>query len=129
LTAADVGILSTSVREQMLVALREISSHAAIPSGQEEKMVDLTEQLQDSRSLESTSEPAAPMLPPSSDVVPDSVEAALRAQGSSSSIASSAVSSVVSSAVSSAGRIKPSSSENGTETEEDEGMILVGRPN
>ena len=114
-----------SVREQMLVALREISSHAAIPSGQDEKRVDLTEQLQESRSLESTLEPAAPMLSPSREVVPDSVEAALQAQGSSSSIASS----FVSSAVSSAGRIKPSSSENGTETEEDEGMVLVGRPN
>ena len=114
-----------SVREQMLVALREISSHAAIPSGQDEKRVDLTEQLQESRSLESTLEPTVPMLSPSREVVPDSVEAALQAQGSSSSIASS----FVSSAVSSAGRIKPSSSENGTETEEDEGMVLVGRPN
>jgi lysophosphatidate acyltransferase len=118
LTAADVGILSTSVREQMLVALREISSHAAIPSGQD---VDLKEQLQDSPSLEPTLESAAPMVSPSGEVVPDSVEAALRTQGSSSSIASSAVSSV--------GRTKLSSSENGTETEEDEGMILVGRPN
>ena len=105
----------------MLAALREISSHTEIPSGQDGKKVDLKEQLQNSPSLEPTVESAAPMLSLSEEVVPDSVKAALRAQGSSSSIASSAVSSV--------GRRIPSLSENGTETEEDEGMILVGRPN
>ncbi|CAA7259911.1 unnamed protein product [Cyclocybe aegerita] len=109
LTPADVGSLSTRVRDVMLEALREISpkvpsessSKAAASNPQEEKVRE-------------PAEPVADLLLPTSPV-PNT----LTKKSSSSSIASSAASSVVR---------NTNSSENGTETEEDEGMVLVGRP-
>jgi len=123
LTAADVPALASRVRDQMLEALREIS--VRIPSGQSLSSAvtprDTTDGknplFADSTSPEPPTEEAPPSTAPSS---PFSAEGVLEASmGSSSSLAMSEFSS---------SRSKYGASENGAETEEDEGMVLVGRP-
>lgn len=106
LSAADVGTLSARVRDQMLDALRDLSGklHPKQSEGQD-----------------------GPDAPPDSTISttlsvigndPESLEAmAAGVEGSSSSLASFSTSSS-----------RRRASEAGTETEEEEGMILVGRP-
>lgn len=107
-TVADIGLLSKRVQEHMVAALCEISPHAtakASPRQETPKPAPQSEPL----------EAAAPLLAPSIPAAGESLEA-------------KANSSTNSSRASSSERRKMSSSEAGTETEEDEGMILVGRP-
>jgi lysophosphatidate acyltransferase len=118
MTAADVHDLSARVREVMLEALYEISPKVASKS---EKVVTekvftdkvTKEQEQSSTPLELVSS----LVPTSIGVIPSSVEEALSSVGSTSSLASSS---------DSVGQ--RSGREDGAETEEDEEMVLVGRP-
>lgn len=105
LTVADIPALATRVRDQMLETLREIS---VVPtgSGQGEKS---EEKLSSPPSEDTSRVNPSPTI---SDPVSD-------ANASSASLASSFSASTLS---------KSEVSENGAETEEDEGMILVGRP-
>ncbi|KAF6762066.1 1-acylglycerol-3-phosphate O-acyltransferase [Ephemerocybe angulata] len=104
LTSADIGQLAISVREQMVETLHEISSHATPPSAKKEPTPVPQPQV-----AFSEKPPASP--------TPSSQSSALGVSASTTSLASST--STVSTR---------RSSENGAETEEDEGMILVGRP-
>jgi len=128
MTTADVHIAAERVRQAMLETLREISPKA--PSA--EKVESATPQRPSvsenpqQRTAASTSpsendpastplESVACPIAPSIEAVPSSVGAALTSTDSSSSLASSSVS-------------VRRSKEDGAETEEDEGMVLVGRP-
>lgn len=115
LSAADVPELANRVRDQMLAVLREIS--VKVPSGSSQKTEDTSRDYPEPAPEES----AVPIFDPSERVSPTHVpEPILEASnGSSASIASSSTSSH---------NWKSEASENGAETEEDEGMILVGRP-
>ncbi|RXW25460.1 hypothetical protein EST38_g423 [Candolleomyces aberdarensis] len=106
LTSKDAGELSVRVREQMLETLHEISTHAVKPAASEKVQEPVQEPLV---APEVISEPVVEPASPSTS----------SAFGVSSSTAS-----IVSSLSSRSSR----ASENGAETEEDEGMILVGRP-
>ncbi|GLB34201.1 putative 1-acyl-sn-glycerol-3-phosphate acyltransferase family protein [Lyophyllum shimeji] len=117
LTAADIPALTERVRDQMLETLREISvppSKRSTPESEE-------------KTEKSHSEAPAPASSSSGDASPDTgsqepspvIPSSLGTGLSSSSLASSASASNLS---------KSEISERGAETEEDEGMILVGRP-
>jgi hypothetical protein len=101
LSIEDVSALSTRVRDQMLTTLREIS--VTVPS----EKPPLTEVLGDAASTEGTPTPTIPSEP------------TLRDEDSEPADMASATSSRV---------LQKDGSENGTETEEDEGMVLVGHP-
>ena len=107
LTSKDAGELSVRVREQMVETLHEISTHTTRPT--------VTEKVQEPLSVEQK-----PFVVPETVIEPVSpVTSSASALGVSSSTAS-----IVSSVSSRSSR----ASENGAETEEDEGMVLVGRP-
>lgn len=116
LTAADVPALSTRVHDQMLQALREIS---VVPSGQPEKS---EESVRDNISQPVSDEPAAPAPTTQLADAPPGVAGVPLEPGRGSSV------SLASSSASSSNHWRSEASENGGETEEDEGMILVGRP-
>jgi lysophosphatidate acyltransferase len=109
LTAADVGDLATRTREQMLQALRDISdptdSQPLTPQG---KGAISASQTKDVR--EQTPTPNLPTIDTTS--VKLTRESDIEAEPSTPSVSSS----------------RRDGSENGGETEEDEGMVLVGRP-
>lgn len=105
LVASDAGKLAVSVREQMVEALHEISTHAPKP-----------------KEIKAPSTPPQPQQPVIEEKVPASP--ALSSQSSALGVSASAVSISSSDSTSSTRR----SSEAGAETEEDEGMVLVGRP-
>jgi lysophosphatidate acyltransferase len=109
LTSKDAGELSIRVREQMVETLHEISTHATRPT--------VTEKMQEPMSVEQKPLVAAPesVIEPTSPAT--SSASALGISSSSASIVSSVSS-----------RSSGRASENGAETEEDEGMVLVGRP-
>jgi lysophosphatidate acyltransferase len=107
---SDVGQLSTRVHDVMLEALRDLSS----PSTEKRTPPASQEPSAGSGPLESAADLLAPSTP-----AQETIEMELQSKGSSSSLASSSVSSAFN---------RKSSSEKGAETEEDEGMILVGRP-
>lgn len=132
LTAADVPVLAARVREEMLVALREMSPHASSEKPITDTNMDANrpdetkiqevgavekeeEELRGSVIQEVTASAAAPVI--------HNVEPLRNFEPSRSSSASLASSST------SSQQWKSETSENGVETEEDEGMILVGRPN
>ncbi|KAF8165679.1 hypothetical protein B0H34DRAFT_647462 [Crassisporium funariophilum] len=121
LSAADVGTLATRVRDQMLETLRDISEK--VPSGKRSSHPE--SQSAAPRDSSTPLDNAASLLGSSSGVIPDSAEAVLETKGSSSSLASSSFSSEPSH---NRRKMSSSTTENGAETEEDEGMILVGRP-
>ena len=128
LAVSDVGSLATRVRDQMMEALRDISRKPPAESEEEKSHAEPKKS-----SLSASSEAAEPLEPAASllesasiAIEPSSVDGILQSKGSSSSIASSSVSAAAS--VSTSDRRRPSLSEAGTETEEDEGMVLVGRP-
>jgi len=100
LSIDEVSALATSVRDQMLTTLREIS--VTVPS---EKVP--TEGLGDAASTEGTPTPTIP------------IERTLPVESSWPTDAASTASSRI---------LQKEESENGTETEEDEGMVLVGHP-
>ena len=113
LNSADVGTLATRVRDQMLDTLRDLyakldseGSHQSLP--QEKCASGPTE----STTMSTTLSPSIGIQPESLETIPDITE-------SSSSLASSLASSHQRSV---------DASETGGETEEDDGMILVGRP-
>ncbi|KAF4619644.1 hypothetical protein D9613_004947 [Agrocybe pediades] len=127
LAITEVGPLANRVRDQMLVALRDLSRK--VPSEKDsDASTGADPQQSTSKSRDAAeskfTEPGAAALEPvaallSSGPSSPSVEALLGTKtASSSSISSSSVSELR----------KTASSEAGTETEEDEGMVLVGRP-
>lgn len=109
LTTEDVSALTTRVRDQMLSALCEIS--VKVPSGEPEKSDDskaspgpsVRADLARASTANERSEAAPSPLP----------VATLNSDDTSSTSGS---------------EIRKEGSENGAETEEDEGMVLVGRP-
>lgn len=105
LTAADIPALTTQVRDQMLEALREIS--VVPPQGRAQESVSAKEKPQDTLRAQTSS------IAPKIEDVSDSATAVLDAGTSSASLVSA---------------YSLTGSENGVETDEDEGMILVGRP-
>lgn len=112
LTASDVPALAARVRDQMLETLREIS---IVPSGRPEKSEETTRDIPQSPSI---TPPSVDSNPFPTKELPSNFAGVEANTGSSMSIASSFSSNLSQSSV----------SENGAETEEDEGMILVGRP-
>jgi len=118
MTSADVQDFATHVRELMLEALCGMASKPPVTRVVNEKVSTdkITKQEEEpSPSLESVMSVVSPSE--SMGVIPSPVEAALSSVGSTSSLASSSVS---------VGQ--RSGRGYGTETEEDEEMVLVGRP-
>ncbi|KAF9448996.1 1-acylglycerol-3-phosphate O [Macrolepiota fuliginosa MF-IS2] len=115
LTTADINDLMKRVRDQMLEALREISEHARKPVITEEKekgaLLDQASE-KEQHSFSGANIAANPPTPPVESGADD--QKLDESKGSSVSLASSVASSAA--------------SEAGGETEEDEGMVLVGRP-
>jgi len=109
LSSADVGTLATHVRDQMLDTLRDL--YAKSDSEQsEESHQNLRQEKGTSGPTESSTRTTT--LSPGVGIEPESLETIT---GSSSSLASSLASS-------------HQANETGGETEEDDGMVLVGRP-
>ena len=112
LTASDIPELATRVRNQMLEALHEMS--IVLPGRPEQKIQEKTSHDSLNPTLNLLEEESSPpTVDPEPSMISDQILEPT--SGSSMSIASSFGSSAV-------------SSEKGTETEEDEGMILVVRP-
>jgi len=109
LTAADVGDLATHTREQMLQALRDISE-AVDPQPKPPSQKDAIPASQTRELREQTPTPDLPSIDTTS--VAFTRESDTEAEPSTPSVTSS----------------RRDGSENGVETEEDEGMVLVGRP-
>ncbi|KAH9482335.1 1-acyl-sn-glycerol-3-phosphate acyltransferase [Psilocybe cubensis] len=116
LNASDIGKFSTHVREVMLEALRDISPKVSAEKETLESQKPTTQDPKLAKSHGGPLESAAVSIIAVSEHTEDLVT---KKSNSSSSIASSLTSSE---------RRKANMSEAGTETEEDEGMILVGRP-
>ncbi|PSR73428.1 hypothetical protein PHLCEN_2v10720 [Hermanssonia centrifuga] len=127
MTTADVGALAARVREMMVEALREISPPvpSTIPS---EKPSTTAPETSAKTSVVTTAEPKQPKsteplaavpspILPTPDIAPVSMP-----ESRSESRASTSASDDFSSAS------RQEESETGVETEEDEGMVLVGRP-
>ena len=116
LSSADVGTLSTRVRDQMLDTLRDL--YVKFDSEQPEDSHQNLRQEKgasfDSGPIESTM--TTTTLSPGISFELESLETIPDITGSSSSLASSLASS------------HQNANETGAETEEDDGMILVGRP-
>jgi lysophosphatidate acyltransferase len=105
LTTEDVGVLANRVREEMLATLREISDHSSTAASARER----------------TPRPKSPEVEPKT-VVDERVPPAplpVMKDFSHESLASS---------TSSLSGRRRQESASGAETEEDEGMVLVGRP-
>jgi hypothetical protein len=116
-------MLSTRIRDQMVNTLREISPHAAKTTTAAAASSSSTA-LPASEPVSQSAGPieaAAPLLEPSLGGATASLDTELETKEAGSSVASSISSSPVSE------RRKLSSSESGG-TEEEEGMVLVGRP-
>jgi lysophosphatidate acyltransferase len=112
LTAADIGAFAVRVREQMLDTLHDIS--AKLEPGDSHR--NLRQETSESEpQIEST---ISTILKPGIDIKLESLDTMPDVTGSASSLASS---------TSSHPRTLDAN-ETGTETEEDDGMILVGRP-
>lgn len=124
LTIADVGALASRVHDMMVEALREIS--VPVPrSGTIEKpsisnTVPAPEQVQE----DAQQDPLTHVLPAVTQSGPDVAAPASRSESRASEFTSA--SEDFSSSPSS--RHGYEGSETGVETEEDEGMVLVGRP-
>jgi lysophosphatidate acyltransferase len=114
LSTADVGTLATRVRDQMLDTIRDL--FAKLDSEQPEDSHQKEESAsRDSGPIEST---MSTTLSPGIGIDLESLETIPDITGSSSSLASSA----------SSHQRTRDANETGAETEEDDGMILVGRP-
>ncbi|KAL0070192.1 1-acylglycerol-3-phosphate O-acyltransferase [Marasmius tenuissimus] len=123
LTAADVPELITRVRNQMLEALLEISSHVPAEKKTSSEKAEV-EQLSETPSATTSSQEyvqlrdektPGPSAPPVSESDSPGAHGVTPRSPSVSSISSSS-------------HGTRTTSENGTETEEDEGMVLVGKP-
>ncbi|KAK2465921.1 hypothetical protein APHAL10511_001562 [Amanita phalloides] len=115
LKVEDVSELATRVRDQMLEVLRDIS--VSVPSGQASKNAKTEMDITSSQP-----EMVSPQLISASEVQTRH-QIPVRPENTESS-----ASLAMSSSTSSLHTWKSGASENGAETEEDEGMILVGRP-
>ena len=115
LSTADVGTLATRVRNQMLDTIRDL--FAKLDSEQPE---DSRQNLRQEESVSRNSQagPISTTLSPDIGIDLESLETIPDITGSSSSLASSA----------SSHQRTRDANETGAETEEDDGMILVGRP-
>lgn len=121
LTAADVSALAARVHEQMVAALREISVPLLSPNvSSEDKPSLIPPEESNQPPTDPLSGSAASVFP----VEPDPTQAASSAPESRSESRASTQTSEESSNRGS----RLDGSENGTETEEDDGMVLVGRP-
>jgi lysophosphatidate acyltransferase len=110
ITIDEVSALAARVRDQMLTTLREIS--VTVPARESEKSA-VTESLGDAASADlGTPTPTIPGESAPQAELP--TETAVPPSPTASTIASQVLS--------------KDGSENGTETEEEEGMVLVGRP-
>ena len=109
LTSEDTSTLATHVRDQMLQALRDISVQVSLPKTEKEGEFEVGDATSKTRvnpqPVEIVSEGQIP-------IQEKPVAAPLAMSASASSL----------------NTWKSGASEAGTETEEDEGMILVGRP-
>lgn len=117
LGAQDVSEVAARVRDQMVQALRDISPK--VPSGQAEKDTKYEADI-------SASQPEA--VTPQLISPPDKVQTSTQQIPTAGSGLESSASLAMSSSTSSLHTWQSGGSENGGETEEDEGMILVGRP-
>ena len=117
LTAEDIPALITRVYDQMSSALREMSPQSTRKS--DEKPADPAS----SGALQAklSTPPAAPRVPATNVTVPDVSPKGAVVQGESEV-------GISESPAWSASHLSISGSENGAETEEDEGMVLVDRP-
>ncbi|KAF8076792.1 hypothetical protein FPV67DRAFT_1665040 [Lyophyllum atratum] len=116
LTTTDIPELTTRVRDQMLKTLREIS---AVPPGHSQKPEE------EVRNDHSETSSIIPSLPSPGDASPT---IASQQATSSESLGTGTSSASLASSFSVSNLSKSEMSENGADTEEDEGMILVGRP-
>ena len=124
LTSSDAAALAVRVHDQMVAALREIS--VPVPStGSDKKTTSSISAAADPQppAVQTAAQPRQDPLP---RVVPSVTEADLAPISRSESVASTNFSEELSSPTSS--RHGLDGSEAGTETEEDDGMVLVGRP-
>lgn len=110
LTTVDIPDLVNRVRDQMVATLREISVPVPPSAYPEAK----TEQVQPSQQEERNSVDQ-PVPPAPTEPDPETPAESTSQHSSSASESGSSVR-------------RPEGSENGAETEEDEGMVLVGRP-
>ncbi|KAH9844350.1 1-acylglycerol-3-phosphate O [Rhodofomes roseus] len=114
LTVADIPDLAARVHDAMVAALREISGPPSpIPSDKPDEAPRDTLSAQASSALPVEPEPAQPSE--SVQQIPSRSESRASTQASEDNNSSPATS-------------RRSGSDNGTETEEDDGMVLVGRP-
>lgn len=124
LTAADVPALAERVHAQMVAALREISVPVTSPS--EPKPQHIPSEKQSEPPADPTSVQAASVLPVEPGPAQPAPETESEMFSRSESRASTQTSEeAISSPALSSRRF---GSEYGTETEEDDGMVLVGRP-
>ena len=125
LTVADVPDLAARVRDQMVAALREISVPVASPNVPSESKPSPipsdkpNEPPRDELSVQATS--ALPAEPEPAQPVESHPQIPSRSESRASTQASEDTGS-------SPAQSRRSGSDNGTETEEDDGMVLVGRP-
>lgn len=116
LSAADVGTLSTRVRDQMVDTLRDISGK-----------LDSKNQSEGSHFRQDAPRDA-PSDSPLESTIPTTLSPVIGVELESSETKLDVDETSASSSTSSSRRRTLDGSEAGTETEEDEGMILVGRP-
>lgn len=126
LTTEDVPALVVRVRDQMLETLRDIS--VKVPSGQTEKTNESPRDLLQATTGQSDapSDSSAPGTGKHTAPPPHIVTEILP-KGRASPESRELLTSSSSSSFGGSGR-RSEASENGAETEEDEGMVLVGRP-
>lgn len=118
LTTSDVGALTVRVHDMMVEALREISVPASSSSA------DIATTAPAETTQEAKQEPLAQILPSVTEAGPD----ATLPESRSESRASQATSLSEDFSSPSSSRHGLDGSEAGVDTEEDEGMVLVGRP-
>lgn len=112
LTGKDVSELAVRVREQMVSVLHDISTHAIRPSNEKQAESDHAAEIQAQKPIVEEKVPASP--------APSSTS---QASGQGLFVSDSTVS-----LASSISTRRSRSSDNGADTEEDEGMVLVGKP-
>jgi len=128
LTASDVAALSVRVHDMMVEALRDISVPVSSPNADQKRARDVAVHGPVSAPTERQDfdhhNPLAPVIPSVTEADPDATISLSRSE-SRTSEATSFSEDLSSSTFSRHGH---EGSEAGAETEEDEGMVLVGRP-
>jgi lysophosphatidate acyltransferase len=122
LTSEDTSTLAVHVRDQMLQALRDISAKVSVQKTEKEGEFDVGSSTSETRVNPGLAAPPRPVeVVTSEGQIPIQQKPFQEAASEGGSLAMSA-------SASSLNTWKSGASETGTETEEDEGMILVGRP-